>query len=451
MAEAIPRGLVSREKLKILPGVKCVRTNVLPANSSGNYQFAPSSNNKITFQIPSFPNSYINGKRSFIRFKVKTSANGVLLPQANYFRRMLLKNSRGSVLEDIDQYDVLTRIKANMKTKCRLQSEAVSTKDIRAVDVAKNLAKMTNATGQLVRHVPCSGIFGEEQEFLIPCSSMIASSGYCFQLELYLNENDKVVASNNASAATYSLEDVSYDMELVEVSDSIMADINSELAQGSQIPLPYVSWRSHNTALSGAGNQHKVDIAESAINMKAIYSVIVPQSVTQKQSIDSANKYLAKANDPYSFYGGRKGVSTSNAFTNETDFVTKYNWRYGSVYYPQAPIELDDDSTLALETALSSFDLRDKDRPFISTLEETSSAAEPRYETKDFILMHNFSKTDDAIDSGLNTSSSGAPVSLSLTFNANPNATVPKMVQTFIEQSNTLYIKPNGDSSLISN
>ena len=43
---------------------------------------------------------------------------------------MLLKNSRGSVLEDIDQYDVLTRIKANMKTKCRLQSEAEGSKKL---------------------------------------------------------------------------------------------------------------------------------------------------------------------------------------------------------------------------------------------------------------------------------------------------------------------------------
>ena len=94
--------------------------------------------------------------------------------------------------------------------------------------------------------------------------------------------------------------------------------------------LSYSSYRSHTTALSGAGTAHKIDIAESAINLKAIYSVIVPQSITQKQSIDSAVKYLAKVNDPYSFSGGRKGVSTTGTFTNETDYVTRYNWRYGS-------------------------------------------------------------------------------------------------------------------------
>ena len=55
--EAIPRGLVSREQMKMIPGIKCVRTNILPANSSGNYSWSASSNNRITFQIPQFPNS----------------------------------------------------------------------------------------------------------------------------------------------------------------------------------------------------------------------------------------------------------------------------------------------------------------------------------------------------------------------------------------------------------
>ena len=51
--------------------------------------------------------------------------------------------------------------------------------------------------------------------------------------------------------------------------------------------------------------------------------------------------------------------------------------------------------------------------------------------------------------SGLNLANSGSPVSLSLHFNSNPNAVTPKAIQTFIESSNTLYIKPDGASSLI--
>ena len=448
--EAIPRGLVSREMMKMIPGIKCVRTNVLPANSSGNYSWSASSNNRITFQVPQFPNSYVNTKRSFIRFLLKTSSNGVLVPQANVFRRMLLKSSRGQVLEDIDNYDTLCRIFQNMKTEATLKGEATSSKDIRAVDVAKNFTNMTNANGQNVRHHLMSGILGDHQEFLIPISALAAGSGFAFQLELFLNDDAKVVGSTNTSAASYSLEEVSYDMELVEVSDAIQADINSELASGSQIPLPYKSWRSFNTALSGAGTQHKVDIAESAINAEKIYSVITPQSWTQKQSVTAA-KYLGTDYDPYRFYGGRKAVSASGAFTSPTDYVTKYNWRYGSVYYPSAPIELNQDSTVALETTLATFDLKGNELPFMAHQETDATGSAPRFESRDFILAHNFNKTPEKMLSGLNMASSGAPVSLSLHFNTNPNAATPKAIQTFIESSNTLYIKPDGASSLIAN
>ena len=448
--EAIPRGLVSREMIKMIPGIKCLRTNILPAHHSGNHSFTSSASNKVTIQIPSFPNSYINTKRSFIRFILKTSANGVLVPQANPFRRLILKSSRGQVLENIDSYDYLCRLFQNMKSEQTLKGEAVSSKDIRAVDVAKNYANMTNTSGQTCRHTLHSGILGDYQEFLVPVSSMVASSGYAFQLELFLNEDAKVVSSTDTNPATYSLEEVSYDVELVEVSDSIMADINSELASGSQIPLPYVSWRSHNTALSGSGTQHKIDISESAVNLEKIFSVIVPQSWTQKQSVTST-KYLAKDHDPYSFYGGRKSLSASGAFTSPTDYVNKFVWRYGSTFYPQAPIELIPDSTLALETSLATLDLKGNDLPFMAHMETNAAESHPRFESRDFVLAHSFKKSGENIESGLNSASTGSPISLQLHFNSNPNASVPKAVQTFIQQSNTLYIKPNGESSTVAN
>ena len=182
-----------------------------------------------------------------------------------------------------------------------------------------------------------------------------------------------------------------------------------------------------------------------------MYSVLVPQSWSQKQSVTSA-KYLAKEYDPYSFYGGRKALNASGAFTDATDYVNKYVWKYGSTYYPQAPIELVPDSTLALETSLATLDLKNNERPFMATLEDNATDSQPRFETRDFVLAHSFRKSGDkGIVSGLNSANSGAPISLQLHFNSNPNASVPKSVQTFIEQENTLYIKPNGESSTVAN
>lgn len=52
--EAIPRGLVSRDMIKALPGIKSLRTSILPANSSGNHSYTSTASNKITIQVPSF-------------------------------------------------------------------------------------------------------------------------------------------------------------------------------------------------------------------------------------------------------------------------------------------------------------------------------------------------------------------------------------------------------------
>ena len=114
---AIPKGLVSREMLTQMNGIKSSRTSLMPTNSSG--QFVPSGNNRVIFQIPSYENSFINTKRSFIHFKMETTgmnaADAILTPGAPVFRRLLLKNSRGQVISDIDNYDVLCRLMNNMK------------------------------------------------------------------------------------------------------------------------------------------------------------------------------------------------------------------------------------------------------------------------------------------------------------------------------------------------
>ena len=290
--EAIPKGLVSRESLNAMSGIKAIRTSILPSNSSGNFSYSATGNNTIVLQIPSFPNSFVNTNRSFIRFTLATShASGIVLPGAPVFRRMLIKNSRGQVLEDVDSYDVLCRIMSNMKSETELKASANSTADFRAMDYTKGYVFQERyAIGKTVVHELTSDIFGNTQEYLVPVSSMNASAGYAFQIELFLNDSAKVCMSKNAVECTYSLKDVTYETELIEVSDAIMSDINSELTSGGEIPLPYVSWRAHSTGLSGTGTKHLVNISVSAINLESIYSVIQKQSVSPITSLDTALK-----------------------------------------------------------------------------------------------------------------------------------------------------------------
>ena len=138
---AIPKGLVSRETLKQMTGIKCYRTTITPSNSSGTYEYEPTGNNRVIFDIPAFENSFINTKRSYIRFQLTatgtTSDHAVLTAGAPVFRRLLLKGNKGQVLEDIDSYDVLCRIMNNFKQT----SELKEVMKVRIVEAYSNSLK----------------------------------------------------------------------------------------------------------------------------------------------------------------------------------------------------------------------------------------------------------------------------------------------------------------------
>ena len=336
---ALPKGLVSKQQLQMMGGIKSSRTNLLPSNASGSYN--PKGANRIIFSIPSFPNSFINTKRSYIRFKITSEGNNAALasPSLFPFKIMMLKSGRGQVLEDIDSYDVLCRIMNNLKTESTVKSKKTTHKDSQ-VEPDKSSYK----DGKNCIHELHSGVLGSQQEYLIPVSAMQASSGAALTLELWLSDVETVFpfSTNSTVAASYKLEEVSYDIELVEVTPEIMTDINTELSQGAQIPLPYKSMKQYSQVM-GSGIEFKANISESAINVNAIYSVIREQNAGTaiKGSVDDVAKQ--KVNDPFNFVGGRYRLESggANALTIAgvtPPFVKRYSYRYGSVYYPLAPV-----------------------------------------------------------------------------------------------------------------
>jgi len=284
---------------------------------------------------------------------------------------------------------------------------------------------------------------------------MAASSGAAFTLELWLSDVETVFpfSTNGTVTTSYKLEEVSYDMELVEVTPEIMTDINTEMSQGAQIPLPYKSWRQYSQVM-GSGSEFKANISESAINVNAIYSVIMNQNAGSsiKTNIDDVAKQ--KINDPFNFTRGRYKLESGGAdaltiAAVTPPFVKRYSYRYGSVYYPLAPVDLDVDSTVALENIVAGFELEDKMPIITEQVKLSTGGYVPRYESTDFMICQNFKVTNDPILSGLNAGSTGSPIELNVSFGGSPVANLEFI--SFVESTNVLYISKGGASSMVAN
>ena len=203
-----------------------------------------------------------------------------------------------------------------------------------------------------------------------------------------------------------------------------------------------------------SGTEFKANISESAINVNAIYSVIRNQNAgtSVRPSIDDVAKQ--KVNDPYDFVGGRfklesGGVDALTIAAVAPPHVKRYSYRYGSGYYPLAPVDLDVDSTVALENIIAGFEL-DHQMPLISEQVKLSTGEYvPRYESGDFMICQNFKVTSDPILSGLNAGSTGAPIELNVSFGGGIVSNLEFI--SFVESTNVLYISKGGASAMVAN
>ena len=116
MPGAVPQGLVSREMMSMIDGVKTTRNTLLPTSGVGPWTAL--GNNKIIFSVPSFRNSFIDPKRSYLRFdfKLNSAASRVFRSSVAPFRRMTIRIA-WTILEDITEYNHWVKVKTCSKRK----------------------------------------------------------------------------------------------------------------------------------------------------------------------------------------------------------------------------------------------------------------------------------------------------------------------------------------------
>ncbi|CAL6296175.1 unnamed protein product [Bathycoccus prasinos] len=437
-SESDGHSLISREMTKGVAGVTTVRNTLLPVSQA---PFAPDGNNRVIFEIPSLHNAFLT-QRSYFTFTLKTNANttkffrGPMCP----FKRMVVKAPNGQILEDLNDFHLFTKVKDVLyKSKCDLESEFATTKSSLAVDQAMwdtEQQTFIEGSGVPVIFKPHSGLLGEEQQFFIPVNQIASSAGYALHIELHLLDAQDFVYSTAATTPSYQITAMTYETELAQLSNELMRDVIGT----KQIAIPYKYVRSHHNQLHGQ-QSYNVRITDAAQNLENTYSIIHKPLAIQT-SVSSTNEHNSNS-EPTTFYGGRE-TWEGDEIGGADDDLTKYVFKYGTKFFPNAPVELDGrNKTLALQSAISQLGLRN---PVCSQPLYGTNNMGTNWDTRDFVLVNSFKTTGDRVENGINTAATSAPIEIDLSF---AQATQNKQLITFVEQANTLYIKNDGISSMV--
>ncbi|CAL6314015.1 unnamed protein product [Bathycoccus prasinos] len=437
-SESDGHSLISREMTKGVAGVATVRNTLLPVTQA---PFAPDGNNRVIFEIPSLHNAFLT-QRSYFTFTLKTNANttkffrGPMCP----FKRMVVKAPNGQILEDLNDFHLFTKVKDVLyKSKCDLESEFATTKSSLAVDQAMwdtEQQTFIEGSGVPVIFKPHSGLLGEEQQFFIPVNQIASSAGYALHIELHLLDAQDFVYSTATTTPSYQITAMTYETELAQLSNELMRDVIGT----KQIAIPYKYVRSHHNQLHGQ-QSYNVRITDAAQNLENTYSIIHKPLAIQT-SVASNNEHNSNS-EPTTFYGGRE-TWEGDEIGGADDDLTKYVFKYGTKFFPNAPVELDGrNKTLALQSAISQLGLRN---PVASQPLYGTNNMGTNWDTRDFVLVNSFKTTGDRVENGINTAATSAPIEIDLSF---AQATQNKQLITFVEQANTLYIKNDGISSMV--
>lgn len=416
MAEMLPRELYSAP---IPAGMQALRERVIelvPANATGSTKYG-ALNNRILFNIPSYPNSFISTRRSFMSFKGKVSVSATtdlasFKDGVPVFERLVVRGGNGALLEDIRGYESIERVMSNLDDWQHKWADAHEVGDYRAITdqettpvfkdaLFKGTAGKYNATDGLssekvYRKPIISGIFGQDQETALPVGLMSASGGFAFQLEFYLNEDAVAV-----EAGSYELDEVKMTLHLLEVPQDMYARMNEKVMAGEDFVLPFKRLQQHRHFLPQNNQKFNINIHESARNVEAVYAVMREQS---------------KGATTLAFNGGAQPPASTSG-DNVGPKVQMYQFRYAQHYFPAQAVEIatEKDSTLALSHALASMDMLEAGQPLLSTYKRTGAH---RWESEDFFIGQSFKTTKDNRLNGLNSLSSGAPLQLDLTLRA---------------------------------
>ena len=435
MSKIVPNKFIppsSKIAVDSLKDIKLERVRLYP-QAHANTTYSPSGLNRISFRIPAYANSMLDNSRSFLSFKLKMTESGSTLTNSNnavfgnglpIFNRILIKNSAGLVLEDISNFNVLSKI-----LLCVSEEEDYRVdKGVYGTTEAPNTVGaelIPSANGIVYTYQFNTGILSKDLSAYLPLFMMDSNGGYAIDLEMFLQDNT-CISVNNASVGadvSYELTEPVYNLCLLRMDQSLCSKFNEiSCDPNSTIEIPFTTFKCHTATIQSQTNV--VQISENASNLKRVWSVYLDQNQTRGTSYTSPPKSVIP------FRGSVNEASGSK--------VVKYNYRVGSTYIYNEPVQETVNNNISLQYVKDA--LWGMKRPMILSKTNSDKTATLYQSDQKFFTVGNFEYSEEAMNPAVISGiSSTLPVQLEFTLDSTPGSAIVN--HNFCEVGYTMSIR----------
>jgi hypothetical protein len=449
---AVPKQLMSLPKVSGIKGIDAKVHTIHPVSATGNTTFAYDQNNVISFMIPAYSRGFFNPQRSFLHYNV-TTTDGWMADGCPVVNRMVIKAGNGAVIEDIQGYSTIQRCLSNFDKVCdKFANSSVfgdySVNRLVNGNLTGGQLKEIYTNNATMQHHLLSGLLGKGQQHYIPVGLFNSSGGFAFEITLYLEDPKVCTVKDEASsiadnvAAGYTLKDVSLQMEIVTMPAQLTDRLDAELFNNSKVSIPFSTYRLHQSYIPANSQSVELQISESAHDLEAVYTCIRKQ-VTGVYGAEITAKVW---DDCLSFLGGHGDRTLTKQDSTYADVaVESYQFRYDTKYFPAKRAEMgSNDNKLALFNALHTLDIASNES-YAATMQHDGESVWDKGGA--FAIVQSFKTSRDDYLNSLNSSSTGAPLELSISLKK-PAAEALR-AEHFVKSNYTLNIIKGGQTTLI--
>lgn len=440
-------------KVRGMKGIKPKIHNIYPVNFSAGTEARYDGLSQVVFNIPSFKGSWLNPTRSYLRYNFKSDSGCFPVDIVCPFERSQLRIGN-QVVSDIQGVDVLQRILSNFEPVSKKFANANKTGDFRlqskdgsagvtGMNIGANCLAEIYTNGTTLEHPLIDPVIGRSfdgQEHYIPVGHFSGVSASA-ELTMWLNDPKEFLVRSDVGSLGFTLSDIELVLEVVEMPESINNKLTMALNNNGKVQIPISIYRLHNNHIPQNTQQAELTINESGHDVENVISVMRPQNRTAIVDYNGDDKFASNM-----FFLGGHGDRTKaegDGDFNQTGSVKSIQWRYDTSLYPQRKLENGPrDNKNMLFHALNTLDKWDDDC-FLGAM--FRNATQWDYGGT-FCLVNSFKTSRDDFLNGLNSTSTGAGIEMSL--GLKKPAQVPLLVQSFCKSSYTLEIQKGGHTTI---